>query len=200
MFFRREIPSHSRKIPPPTQTPGERERAKALSQKNRARRHARRIWDVLAPCTVDCNVFRKNPLTRKIPPPTQPPGEHERAKALSQKNRARRPVRRARVLIFAPGNPISQSKNRFLAVSAPGNPKDFSGNCGGGGSGGGAELPRHKAKRHFMKISTTGTRQSGLTGGRYSTSRSSPSGSASPKWSSFPSVKRSSLPSCRNWA
>ena len=34
------------------------------------------------------------------------------------KNRARRRVRRARVLIFAPGNPISQSKNRFLAIFA----------------------------------------------------------------------------------
>ena len=28
-------------------------------------------------------------------------------------------ARRERVLIFASGNPISQSKNRFLAVSAP---------------------------------------------------------------------------------
>ncbi len=30
--------------------------------------------------------------------------------------------------IFASENPIFQSKNRFLAVSAPGNPQDFSGN------------------------------------------------------------------------
>ena len=30
--------------------------------------------------------------------------------------------------IFASGNPISQSKNIFLAVSTPGNPQDFSGN------------------------------------------------------------------------
>ena len=30
--------------------------------------------------------------------------------------------------IFAPENPIFQSKNRFLAVSAPENPQDFSGN------------------------------------------------------------------------
>ena len=30
--------------------------------------------------------------------------------------------------IFAPENPIFQSKNRFFAVSAPGNPQDFSGN------------------------------------------------------------------------
>ena len=33
-----------------------------------------------------------------------------------------------RVDIFASGNPISQSKNIFLAVSTPGNPQDFSGN------------------------------------------------------------------------
>ena len=30
--------------------------------------------------------------------------------------------------IFAEENPIFQSKNRFLAVSAPENPQDFSGN------------------------------------------------------------------------
>ena len=30
--------------------------------------------------------------------------------------------------IFAAENPIFQRKNRFLAVSAPGNPQDFSGN------------------------------------------------------------------------
>ena len=30
--------------------------------------------------------------------------------------------------IFAAENPIFQSKNRFFAVSAPGNPQDFSGN------------------------------------------------------------------------
>ena len=30
--------------------------------------------------------------------------------------------------IFVAGNLISQSKNRFLAVFAPGNPKDFSEN------------------------------------------------------------------------
>ena len=30
--------------------------------------------------------------------------------------------------IFAAENPIFQSKNRFLAVFAPGNPKDFSKN------------------------------------------------------------------------
>ena len=33
-------------------------------------------------------------------------------------NRLRRPARRRRVLIFAPGNPISQSKNRFHAIFA----------------------------------------------------------------------------------
>ena len=31
-------------------------------------------------------------------------------------------------VIFASENPIFQSKNRFLAVSAPENPQDFSGN------------------------------------------------------------------------
>ena len=41
---------------------------------------------------------------------TQTPGEHERAAALSHINRSRRRVRRARVLIFASGNPISQSE------------------------------------------------------------------------------------------
>ena len=30
--------------------------------------------------------------------------------------------------IFAPENPIFQSKNRFFTVSAPENPQDFSGN------------------------------------------------------------------------
>ena len=45
--------------------------------------------------------------------------------ALSHFRRTRRRVRRG---VFAPGNPISQSKDRFLAVPAPGNPQDFSGN------------------------------------------------------------------------
>ena len=37
--------------------------------------------------------------------------------------------------IFASENPIFQSKNRFLAVSAPGNPQDFSGNWRGAHEG-----------------------------------------------------------------
>ena len=58
------------------------------------------------------------------------PEELERAEALSNSNRTRRRVRRGRA-IFAAGNPISQSKNRFLAVFAPGNLKDFSKNWRG---------------------------------------------------------------------
>ncbi len=71
---------------------------------------------------------RLKPIDRSL---QNPQGERERAAALSHKNCLRRPARRERVLIFASGNPISQSKNRFLAVSAPGNPKDFSGNWRG---------------------------------------------------------------------
>ena len=37
--------------------------------------------------------------------------------------------------IFASENPIFQSKNRFLAVSAPENPQDFSGNWRGAHEG-----------------------------------------------------------------
>ena len=37
--------------------------------------------------------------------------------------------------IFAAENPIFQSKNRFLAVSAPENPQDFSGNWRGAHEG-----------------------------------------------------------------
>ena len=54
-----------------------------------------------------------------------------------------------RVDIFAPGNPIFQSKNIFLAVSTPGNPQDFSGNCVGVAVAG-EILPRPRlAKRIF---------------------------------------------------
>ena len=51
-------------------------------------------------------------------------GERERAEALSHFNRTRRRVRRGRA-IFPAENLIFQRKNRFPAVSAPGNPLGF---------------------------------------------------------------------------
>ena len=51
-------------------------------------------------------------------------GELERAEALSNSNRTRRRVRRVRA-IFTAENLIFQRKNRYLAVSAPGNPSGF---------------------------------------------------------------------------
>ncbi len=76
------------------------------------------------------NHFRRTVETHRSQSAKSPRRARE-AEALSHINRSRRPARRERVLIFASGNPISQSKNRFLAVSAPGNPKDFSGNWRG---------------------------------------------------------------------
>ena len=58
---------------------------------------------------------RLKPIDRSL---QNPQGERERAAALSHQNRLRRRVRRRRALIFASGNPISQSKNRFLAQFA----------------------------------------------------------------------------------
>ena len=54
----------------------------------------------------------------------KPQGERERAEALSHFNRTRRRVRRGRA-IFPAENLIFQRKNRFPAVSAPGNPLGF---------------------------------------------------------------------------
>ena len=54
----------------------------------------------------------------------KPQGERERAAALSHINRTRRRVRRGRA-IFSAENLIFQRKNRFPAVSAPGNPLGF---------------------------------------------------------------------------
>ena len=54
----------------------------------------------------------------------KPQGERERAEALSHFNRTRRRVRRGRA-IFPAENLIFQRKNRFPAVSAPGNLSRF---------------------------------------------------------------------------
>ena len=79
-------------------------------------------------CCFDLNACKRyliyitdtsEPLFERLASLSKNLGERERAAALSHKNRSRRPARRERVLIFASGNPISQSKNRFLAVSAP---------------------------------------------------------------------------------
>ena len=51
--------------------------------------------------------------------------------------------------IFAAENLIFQSKNRFFAVFAPENPKDFS-KTGEGGSGGGACFPVHHACQNLF--------------------------------------------------
>ena len=70
------------------------------------------------------------------------PGERERAEALSHFNRTRRRVRRVRGNFFA-GELAPRRRNCFLAVSAPGNAKHFSGNCVGVEVCRGSLLPRH---------------------------------------------------------
>ena len=57
-------------------------------------------------------------------------GELEGAAALSSFNRIRRRVRRIRGNFFV-GELAPRRRNCFLAVSAPGNAKHFSGNCEG---------------------------------------------------------------------
>ena len=67
---------------------------------------------------------KKPPGVGRFQTVEKPQGERERAVALSHFNRTRRRVRRGRA-IFPAENLIFQRKNRFPAVSAPGNPLGF---------------------------------------------------------------------------
>ena len=102
----------------------------------------------------------------------KPQGERERAEALSHFNRTRRRVRRGRA-IFPAENLIFQRKNRFPAVSAPGNLSRFQRRLEGVAVAG-ERLPRPPACQNGLCVKCWGVKRR-ITELSYGSGRSSDS-------------------------
>ena len=142
-FYAKKPPAYRRwrRLP---KNPGELVRAAALSNFNRIRRRVRRIrgnffgGELAPPGEEIASLQFPRPEMRNISAETGGGGSgggacspvHLGIAALSNFNRIRRRVRRIRGNFFA-GELAPRRRNCFLTVSAPVNPKDFSGNCEG---------------------------------------------------------------------
>ena len=142
----------------PRHYPGERERAAVNLRGKRTRRSGRpkalspllrggarnRRRSAQLPAEAQGAGRQPGTFSRRL---SKNPGDFERAAALSSFNRIRRRVRRIRGNFFG-GELAPRRRNCFLAVSAPGNAKHFSGNCEGVEVWRGSLLPRPlQAKR-----------------------------------------------------